>query len=135
MIGSCQAMRSLIEQLKLYAPSEMPMLIQGETGSGKELCAEAIHQLSHAQKSSWVAVNCAAIPPGLLLAELFGCESGAFTNAHKRKGLILSAHRGTLFLDEVGELPLHAQAKLLRALETGEVRRVGARSRPTRGFG
>ena len=126
MTGSCQAMRSLIEQLQCYAPSELPILIQGETGSGKELCAEAIHQLSHAQKNSWVAVNCAAIPPGLLLAELFGCESGAFTNAHKRRGLILSAHRGTLFLDEVGELSHEAQAALLRVLEVGEFRALGS---------
>ena len=126
MVTVCQSMHTLFDQVRCFAPSEMHILIQGETGSGKELCAEAIHQYSQAHTKSWVAVNCAALPPAILLAELFGCDSGAFTNAKKRKGLILSAHRGTLFLDEVGELSLEAQAALLRVLETGEMRALGS---------
>ncbi|MBL8610578.1 MAG: sigma 54-interacting transcriptional regulator [Myxococcales bacterium] len=109
------------------APSALPVLLLGETGTGKEVLARAVHELSPRASRELVAVNCAAIPDTMVEAELFGYERGAFTGASAAKpGLFERADGGTLFLDEIGELPLPAQAKLLRALETGEVQRLGA---------
>ena len=110
-----------------YAPSDAPVLIRGESGVGKERFARLIHTLSHHGKGPFVSLNCAALPSSLAEAELFGHERGAFTGANEaRAGLFEMASGGTLFLDEVGELSPAIQAKLLRVLETGEVRRVGA---------
>jgi transcriptional regulator with PAS, ATPase and Fis domain len=109
------------------APSSLPVLLLGETGTGKEVLARAVHELSPRASRELVAVNCAAIPDTMVEAELFGYERGAFTGASAAKpGLFERADGGTLFLDEIGELALAAQAKLLRALETGEVQRLGA---------
>ena len=124
--GTGPQMRTLVRRIKKLAPSSLSILIQGETGSGKELCARAIYQLSSRQNSPFVSVNCAAIPQALLNAELFGSVSNAYTNATDRQGLISSASSGTLFLDEIGDLSLDAQAALLRVLETGELRPLGS---------
>jgi DNA-binding NtrC family response regulator len=124
--GTGPQMRTLVRRIKKLAPSSLSILIQGETGSGKELCARAIYQLSSRQNSPLVSVNCAAIPQALLNAELFGSVSNAYTNATDRQGLISSASSGTLFLDEIGDLSLDAQAALLRVLETGELRPLGS---------
>ena len=124
--GRGEKMMRLIQRLKKIAQSEIPVLILGETGVGKELCAKAVHLESQRVKSKMISVNCAAIPSALLSAELFGSERNAYTGASERRGLIMSAHQGTLFLDEVGELSLEAQAALLRVLETGELRRLGS---------
>ncbi len=127
MIGSSAAMQSVYRYIQRAAPTDATMLITGETGSGKELAARAAHALSKRRNAAFVAVNCAAIPETLVEAELFGNEKGAFTGAvATRKGLVEAADHGTLFLDEVGELPMEAQARLLRVLQEGEVRRVGA---------
>jgi DNA-binding NtrC family response regulator len=125
-IGSSGAMRALGDQLVRVAQSEATVLITGETGTGKELVAERIHDYSARRAGRFVSVNCAAIPESLLESELFGYESGAFTGAVRaREGLLQLANRGTIFLDEVGDLALQAQAKLLRAIETREVHRLG----------
>jgi transcriptional regulator with PAS, ATPase and Fis domain len=114
------------------AVSRAPILISGESGTGKELLAQLIHEKSQRSKGPWVALNCAAIPEGLLESELFGYDRGAFTGANNRKaGFFELAHGGTLFLDEVAEFPLGLQAKLLRALQNGEIQRVGA-TQPTK---
>ena len=126
MIGTSDAMRALIARVKRVAASPMNTLILGETGSGKERCATTIHKLSTYKDRPLVTVNCAALPSSILMSELFGCDAGAFTNARKRRGLILSADQGTLFLDEIGELSGEAQAALLRALDQGEVRPLGS---------
>jgi DNA-binding NtrC family response regulator len=124
-IGASRAMRELFAFVRRAAPSHLPILITGESGTGKELVARAVHHLSG--RGTFVAVNCAAFPENLLESELFGHERGAFTGADREKpGLFETAHRGTLFLDEIGELPPALQPKLLRALEQGEIRRVGA---------
>ncbi|UKA11437.1 sigma-54 interaction domain-containing protein [Photobacterium damselae] len=127
LIGSSSVMESLREQIAIAAQSSLTVLVQGETGSGKELVAKAIHTLSDRKDKPFVAVNCAAIPENLLESELFGYEKGAFTGAiSTRKGLIAQADGGTLFLDEMGEMPLALQAKLLRVLETLEYRPLGS---------
>lgn len=128
MIGVSRKMRDLFEQVKLIAPSETIILIQGETGTGKELLARAIHQLSKRQNQGFFAVNCGALTESLLEAELFGYEKGAFTGAvSQKKGIFEAAHGGSLFLDEVGEISPAMQVKLLRLLENQEIQRVGGR--------
>ena len=125
-------MKSLLTTLDRVAGADLPVLVQGESGTGKELVARAVHERSPRFAQAFVALNCAAVPEGLLESELFGHEKGAFTGAIQRKpGLFELAHRGTLFLDEIGDLQAPLQAKLLRAVETGEVQRVGA-TRPVR---
>ena len=130
LIGDSPAMRRLKESIVRVAPIPSTVLIVGESGSGKELVARDVHRLSGREREPFVALNCAAIPEPLVESELFGHERGAFTGAHAtRKGAFEIAGKGTLFLDEIGELPLPAQAKLLRVLEERQVVRVGA-SRP-----
>jgi DNA-binding NtrC family response regulator len=127
MIGTSPAMQQIYRLARLVAPRSTTVLITGETGTGKELVARAIHQLSPRSHQPFITVNCAAIPEPLLEAELFGHARGAFTGAFQsRLGRIQSAHGGTLFLDEVGDLPLAIQAKLLRFMQEGEVQRLGS---------
>lgn len=127
MIGVSPIMSDLFHQIKKVAPTSATILIEGETGTGKELVAKAIHSSSTRASNTLVSINCAAIPETLIESELFGHEKGAFTGANaQRDGLIVSADGGTLFLDEIGELPLEAQARLLRVLQEGEVRPVGS---------
>jgi|tagenome__1003787_1003787.scaffolds.fasta_scaffold20984480_3 transcriptional regulator with GAF, ATPase, and Fis domain len=127
MIGSSRAMSQVYRLVRMVASRDTAVLITGETGTGKELVAGAIHQLSRRARNPLVVVNCAAIPEALLEAELFGHVRGAFTGAvQSRLGRIHVAQGGTLFLDEVGELPLAMQAKLLRFLQNGEVQRLGS---------
>ncbi|HEX6134238.1 MAG TPA: sigma-54 dependent transcriptional regulator [Longimicrobiales bacterium] len=131
LIGESAAMRRLREQIRVLAPIPSPVLILGESGSGKELVARDLHAFSGSGKAPFVAVNCAALPESLVESELFGHERGAFTGAERaRRGAFELAGNGTLFLDEVGELPLPVQAKLLRALEAREITRLGA-EKPT----
>jgi DNA-binding NtrC family response regulator len=126
LIGPSQAMRGIEAYVAKVAHRDVTVLITGETGTGKELVASLIHTMSPRHRGRFVSVNCAAIPEGLLESELFGHESGAFTGAAStRQGLLQLADRGTVFLDEVGDMGLQAQAKLLRAVETREVYRVG----------
>jgi transcriptional regulator with GAF, ATPase, and Fis domain len=126
-LGRSTAIREVFAILERVAPSEATVVIEGETGTGKELAAEAIHAHSPRAQGPFVAVDCGAIPHGLVESELFGHVRGAFTGAvQERRGVFEEADGGTLFLDEVGELPLELQPKLLRALEKREVRRVGA---------
>ncbi|GIZ12251.1 sigma-54 dependent transcriptional regulator [Pseudomonas sp. NCCP-436] len=127
IIGSCAAMQELFGKIRKVAPTDSNVLIQGESGTGKELVARALHNLSRRAKAPMISVNCAAIPETLIESELFGHEKGAFTGASAgRAGLVEAADGGTLFLDEIGELPLEAQARLLRVLQEGEIRRVGS---------
>ncbi|MDP3214630.1 MAG: sigma-54 dependent transcriptional regulator [Deltaproteobacteria bacterium] len=127
LIGRSPAIARVRETLRTYAPSTATVLVTGETGTGKELAARAIHALSPRAKRPFVAANVAALPSSLLLSELFGHERGAFTGAHARhRGLFEQADQGTLFLDEIGELEPEGQAALLRVLETRAVRSVGA---------
>lgn len=126
LIGNARCMLEISRRIRLVAPRSTPVLIEGPTGSGKELVAEALHRLSSRSKKPFVAINCAAIPEALLEAELFGHTRGAFTGAvHGRIGRIEAADGGTLFLDEIGEMPLSLQSKLLRFVECGELQRVG----------
>ncbi len=126
LIGSDPSLVEVSRRIRLVAPRTTPVLIEGPTGSGKEVVARAIHRLSPRSARPLVALNCAAIPEALLEAELFGHSRGAFTGAVQgRTGRIEAAHGGTLFLDEIGEMPLGLQAKLLRFLENGELQRVG----------
>jgi len=126
IVGECPAVERMREQIRRVAPSNGRVLITGENGAGKELAAFAIHALSKRSGGAFVKLNCAAIPKDLLESELFGYEKGAFTGAvASKKGRLELADGGTLFLDEIGDLALDAQAKLLRALETGEIERVG----------
>jgi len=128
IIGISHAITQLKTQLIKIANNDSIILILGETGTGKELCAQVIHELSHRRKGPFVAVNCGAIPNDLLESELFGYEEGAFTGARKagKPGKFEQANNGTLFLDEIGDLPLHLQVKLLRVLESNKVERLGA---------
>jgi formate hydrogenlyase transcriptional activator len=127
IVGESSALKSVLEQVKVVAPTDSTVLIQGETGTGKELIARAIHHLSARRDRALVKVNCAAIPLGLLESELFGHEKGAFTGAIIQKiGRFELADRGTLFLDEVGDIPLELQAKLLRVLQEQEFERLGS---------
>jgi two-component system response regulator AtoC len=121
------AMIQLVQLVHVIAPSTLSVLLLGETGVGKELLAEELHALSRRADQPFVKLNCAAIPEAMLEAELFGYEKGAFTGAvHAKPGLLETAHGGTAFLDEIGEVPLAMQAKLLRAIESGEVLRLGS---------
>ena len=127
LVGSCEAMQRLYRRIKRVAPADVTVLIHGESGTGKELAARAIHQHSPRHDQALVSVNCAAIPESLIESELFGHEKGAFTGATAtRQGLVEAAEGGTLFLDEIGELPMEAQARLLRVIQENEVRRVGS---------
>jgi DNA-binding NtrC family response regulator len=126
VIGASRTMQEVSELVHRAAASALPVLVTGESGTGKDLIARAVHQISR-RDGRFVAVNCAALPENLLESELFGHEKGAFTGADRDKpGLLEAAHRGTLFLDEITELPAALQPKLLRALEEGEVRRLGS---------
>jgi DNA-binding NtrC family response regulator len=126
LIGNGACMLEVSRRVRLVAPRLTPILIEGPTGSGKELVAEAVHRLSARSRKPMMAINCAAIPEALLEAELFGHTRGAFTGAVQgRTGRIEAADGGTLFLDEIGEMPLALQAKLLRFVECGELQRVG----------
>ncbi|WP_437649842.1 sigma-54-dependent transcriptional regulator [Sorangium sp. So ce362] len=127
MIGGSAAMREVFARVRKVAPSEATLLVLGESGTGKETLARAVHRLSPRRQFAFVRVDCAAIPEGLIEGELFGYERGAFAGAlSARAGLCEAAEGGTLLLDEIGELPARVQARLLRFLQTGEVRRVGA---------
>lgn len=127
IVGESAALRQVLAQAKTVAPSDATVLILGETGTGKELIARAIHRMSARQDTSFIKLNCAAIPTGLLESELFGHEKGAFTGAITQKvGRLELADRGTLFLDEVGDIPLEVQPKLLRVLQDQEFERLGS---------
>ncbi len=127
IVGNSPKLRDVIDRVKLVAPSKATILIEGETGSGKELIAQAIHQASPRARAPFVAVHCAALPPTLLESELFGHERGAFTGATERRiGRFEAADGGTLFLDEIGEISLATQVKLLRFLETKAIERIGS---------
>jgi PAS domain S-box-containing protein len=126
IIGRSNAVKAVLEKVTRVAPSDTTVLLLGETGTGKELVARALHRLSKRHGNSFIKVNCAAIPSGLLESEFFGHEKGAFTGAVARKlGRLELADRGTLFLDEIGEIPLSLQPKLLRALQDQEFERIG----------
>jgi transcriptional regulator with GAF, ATPase, and Fis domain len=126
LVGNADSMLEVSRRIRLVAPRSTPVLIEGPTGSGKELVAEGLHRLSTRSRKPFIAINCAAIPEALLEAELFGHTRGAFTGAvHGRMGRIEAADGGTLFLDEIGEMPLALQSKLLRFVECGELQRVG----------
>jgi transcriptional regulator with GAF, ATPase, and Fis domain len=126
MVGNSESMRELARLIRLVAPRSTTVLIEGETGTGKEVVAKALHRLSDRIGKPFAVLNCAAIPEALLEAELFGHTRGAFTGAvQSRTGKIEAAHGGTLFLDEIGEMPIALQAKMLRFLECGELQRVG----------
>jgi formate hydrogenlyase transcriptional activator len=126
IIGESSSLREVLKQIETVAPTDATVLLQGETGTGKELLARAVHRLSQRRERTFIKLNCAAIPAGLFESELFGHEKGAFTGAVARKiGRLELANQGTLFLDEVGEIPLDLQAKLLRALQEREIERLG----------
>src|ERR1700676_2827158 len=125
-IGSSAKFRTLLEDIEMVAPVDSAVLLQGETGTGKEVMARAIHEASTRRKNRFVALNCAAIPSTLLESELFGYEKGAFTGAvAQTMGRFEAADRGTLFLDEIGDLPLDLQPKLLRVLQEKQFERLG----------
>jgi two-component system response regulator PilR (NtrC family) len=131
LVGDCPALTAVVQLVKRLAPDPSPVLITGETGTGKELVAQMLHDLGD-RPGPFVAINCAAMPEHLLESELFGHVKGAFTGAHEDKvGLAQHADHGTLFLDEIGAMPLRLQAKLLRFLQEGTVRRVGANTHCT----
>jgi transcriptional regulator with GAF, ATPase, and Fis domain len=126
LIGSSATFQALLDKVDMVAPVESAVLIQGETGTGKEVIARAIHEASPRRKNRFVALNCAAIPSTLLESELFGYEKGAFTGAvAQTQGRFQTADRGTLFLDEIGDLPLELQPKLLRVLQEKQIERLG----------
>lgn len=127
IIGSNQLLERAIDIARQVAPTDLNVLISGESGTGKEVFPQIVHQYSNRKHGQYIAVNCGAIPEGTIDSELFGHEKGAFTGAHEaRKGYFEVANGGTIFLDEVGELPLSTQARLLRILESGEFIRVGS---------
>jgi len=127
IIGNCPAMHTLFEYIRKVAPTDSTVLVLGETGTGKEIVARSVHNHSMRADKILISVNCAAIPDTLIESELFGYEKGAFTGANaSRMGLIEAADGGTLFLDEIGELPMEAQARLLRFIQEGEIRRIGS---------
>jgi formate hydrogenlyase transcriptional activator len=127
IVGKSRAIRRVLEQIEIVAPTDSTVLLHGETGTGKELVASAIHDLSSRRDRAFVRMNCAAIPSGLLESELFGHERGAFTGALlQRKGRFELADRGTLFLDEIGDISLELQPKLLRAIQEQEFERLGS---------
>jgi formate hydrogenlyase transcriptional activator len=127
IVGESAALRRVLKEVETVAPTDSTVLIHGETGTGKELIARALHQLSPSRQRTFVKLNCAAIPSGLLESELFGHEKGAFTGAIAQKvGRFELAHQGTIFLDEVGDIPLELQPKLLRALQEQEFERLGS---------
>jgi DNA-binding NtrC family response regulator len=129
LVGVSPQMRELFSQLEKIAPSDATVLIEGETGTGKEGVAEALHDASPRSRGRFVVIDCSAIPATLLESELFGHEAGSFTGATERRiGAFEEASKGTLFLDEIGELPMELQPKLLRALESREIRRIGSRT-------
>jgi formate hydrogenlyase transcriptional activator len=129
IIGKSPAIRQVLEQVAIVAPTDSTVLLHGETGTGKELVAHAIHNLSSRRDRTFVRMNCAAIPSGLLESELFGHEKGAFTGAlMQRKGRFELADRGSLFLDEIGDISLELQPKLLRAVQEQEFERLGSAS-------
>ena len=126
IIGDSPALREVMTAIDRAASTDTTVLLEGESGTGKELCARALHDASPRANGPFVAINCAAIPENLLEAELFGYERGAFTGAQQRKiGKFEMAQRGTIFLDEIGEMPLALQAKMLRAIETKRIERLG----------
>jgi formate hydrogenlyase transcriptional activator len=131
LIGSSARFRAVLDEINMVAPVDSAVLLDGETGTGKELVARAIHDASPRRHRRFVAVNCAAIPAALLESELFGYERGAFTGAVAQTlGRFQAADGGTLFLDEIGDLPLELQPKLLRVLQEGEIERLGSGGRP-----
>src|ERR1039457_1519536 len=127
IVGSSAALKNVLKQVAIVAPTDSTVLILGETGTGKELIARAIHNMSARRDHTFVKVNCAAIPLGLVESELFGHQKGAFTGAiARRTGRFEVAHQGTLFLDEVGDIPPELQPKLLRVLQEQEFERLGS---------
>jgi formate hydrogenlyase transcriptional activator len=127
IVGRSKALQRVLKDVETVAPTDSTVLIYGETGTGKELIARALHNLSARKSNAFVKLNCAAIPTGLLESELFGHEKGAFTGAiSQRVGRFEVAHRGTIFLDEIGEIPLELQPKLLRVLQEREFERLGS---------
>jgi formate hydrogenlyase transcriptional activator len=126
MVGESPAFQEVLRNIRVVAPTDATVLVQGETGTGKELIARSLHELSERRKQPFIKVNCAAIPATLLESELFGHEKGSFTGAFAQKiGRFEMAHKGTLFLDEIAEMPLELQPKLLRAIQEQELERVG----------
>ena len=126
IIGESPAIKAVLERIEKIAPVDLPVLVHGESGTGKELVVRAIHQKSHRAHNLLLTINCSALPETLLESELFGHQKGAFTGAiENKKGLFEMAHKGTLFLDEIGEMSPSMQAKLLRVLQFGELRRLG----------
>ena len=127
IVGESARLKSLLRQVSLVAPTDSTVLILGETGTGKELIARAIHELSNRSSRPFIRVNCAAIPPSLIASELFGHEKGSFTGAlQRRQGRFEAANGGTIFLDEIGELPMETQIALLRVIQEREFERVGS---------
>jgi DNA-binding NtrC family response regulator len=127
MTGTSAAIRALSQNIRKFAPVELPLLITGETGTGKEMAARALHQLSGRRDKPFAAINCGALPANLVQSELFGHERGSFTGATSRRiGHFESADGGTVFLDEIGDLPLDAQTNLLRVLQEGTIERIGS---------